>query len=191
MSAPQHIGDLILPWSLGHLDTCTVDPSSSCSVSFTRGASHAPQVAFTDMPHEEHSYVAIVGPSCLVGGGWTRILTQRSGAVCDRIGPLVEDEAVPEVRALESGWYRARGGVQVERRLEHGAERRQHHDDVCHVGEDDDDPDDEGCSTECSGDEEEDHRRDDGEESEKSEADAGGGLRTLSGGCRGRGIPLL
>jgi hypothetical protein len=183
MSAPQHIGDLILPWSLGHLDTCTVDPSSSCSVSFTRGASHAPQVAFTDMPHEEHSYVAIVGPSCLVGGGWTRILTQRSGAVCDRIGPLVEDEAVPEVRALESGWYRARGGAQVE--------RRQHHDDVCHVGEDDDDPDDEGRSTECSDDEGEDRRRDDGEESEKSEADAGGGLRTLSGRCRGRGIPLL
>jgi len=28
MSAPQHIGDLILPWSLGHFDTCTVEPSS-------------------------------------------------------------------------------------------------------------------------------------------------------------------
>ena len=50
MSAPQHIGDLILPWPFGHLETWTDDPSSRWIVSFTRGASHSPQVAFTDIP---------------------------------------------------------------------------------------------------------------------------------------------
>jgi hypothetical protein len=55
MSAPQHIGDLILPWSLGHFDTCTVEPSSLVRVASTSGASHAPQVAFTDIPQDAHS----------------------------------------------------------------------------------------------------------------------------------------
>ena len=55
MSAPQHMGDLILPWSFGHLETRTVDPLSRWRVSSTRGASHVPQVAFTDIPQEEHS----------------------------------------------------------------------------------------------------------------------------------------
>jgi|TARA_B100001105_G_scaffold1462_1_gene1032 hypothetical protein len=55
MSAPQHIGDLILPWSLGHLETWTVEPSSLAKVSFTSGAPQAPQVALTDMPQDGHS----------------------------------------------------------------------------------------------------------------------------------------
>ena len=50
MSAPQHIGDLILPCPFGHLETCTDDPSSFWIVSFTSGASHSPQVALTDIP---------------------------------------------------------------------------------------------------------------------------------------------
>jgi hypothetical protein len=50
MSAPQHIGDLILPWPFGHLETWTDDPSSRWIVSFTSGASHSPQVALTDIP---------------------------------------------------------------------------------------------------------------------------------------------
>ena len=50
MSAPQHIGDLIFPWSFGQRETCTVEPSS-----FTSGASQAPQVALTDIPQEAHS----------------------------------------------------------------------------------------------------------------------------------------
>ena len=55
-------GDLILPWSLGHFDICTSDPSSSFKLSFIRGSLHFPQVAFTDIPHFEHSYVAILSP---------------------------------------------------------------------------------------------------------------------------------
>jgi hypothetical protein len=55
MSTPQHIGDLILPWPLGHLETCTDDPSSRWIVSFTSGASHVPHVALTDIPQDEHS----------------------------------------------------------------------------------------------------------------------------------------
>jgi len=55
MSTAQHIGDLILPWPLGHLETCTDDPSSRWIVSFTSGASHVPHVALTDIPQDEHS----------------------------------------------------------------------------------------------------------------------------------------
>jgi hypothetical protein len=55
MSAPQHIGDLILPWPLGHFDTCTDEPSSRSIESFTSGASQAPQVALTDIPQVGHS----------------------------------------------------------------------------------------------------------------------------------------
>ncbi len=55
MSAPQHIGDLIFPWSFGQRETCTVEPSSFVSASFTSGASQAPQVALTDIPQEAHS----------------------------------------------------------------------------------------------------------------------------------------
>jgi hypothetical protein len=50
MSAPQHIGDLILPWPFGHLETWTDEPSSFWIESFTSEASHAPQVALTDIP---------------------------------------------------------------------------------------------------------------------------------------------
>ena len=59
MSAPQHIGDLIFPWSFGHFETWTVDPSSLARLASTRGASQVPQVAFTDMPHEVQVYVAM------------------------------------------------------------------------------------------------------------------------------------
>ena len=55
MSWPHHSGDLILPWSLGHLETWTVEPSSLARVSFTSGAPQAPQVALTDMPQDGHS----------------------------------------------------------------------------------------------------------------------------------------
>ena len=65
MSALQHIGDLILPWSFGHRETCTLEPSSPVSVSLTSGASQVPQMALMDMPQEAHSYVAIGGsPRC-------------------------------------------------------------------------------------------------------------------------------
>jgi hypothetical protein len=60
MSWPQHNGDLILPWPLGHWEICTDLPSSSFSVSFWSGASQCPQVALTFMPHFSHSYVAIL-----------------------------------------------------------------------------------------------------------------------------------
>ena len=59
MSAPQHIGDLIFPCSFGHFETCTVDPSSLVRLASTRGALQLPQVALTDMPHEEQVYVAM------------------------------------------------------------------------------------------------------------------------------------
>ncbi len=52
MSAPQHIGDLIFPWSFQHFETYTVESSSLVRVAFTRGASPAPHVALTDMPYE-------------------------------------------------------------------------------------------------------------------------------------------
>ena len=55
MSAPQHAGDLILPWSFGQRETWTVDPSSRSMMSSTSGASHVPHVALTDIPQEEHS----------------------------------------------------------------------------------------------------------------------------------------
>jgi hypothetical protein len=54
------MGDFIFPWSLGHLETWTADPSSKFKVSFTKGASHLPQVALTLMPQTSHSYVAMV-----------------------------------------------------------------------------------------------------------------------------------
>ena len=59
MSAPQQRGDLIFPWSLGHWETWTVVPSSFVNVSFTKGASQVPQVAFTLIPHESQVYVAM------------------------------------------------------------------------------------------------------------------------------------
>ena len=60
ISWPQHIGDLILPWSLGHLEICTSVPLSNVRLSLTSGASHLPQVALTLIPHTAHSYVAIL-----------------------------------------------------------------------------------------------------------------------------------
>ena len=55
ISSPQHMGDLIFPWLLGHLDICTSVQSSSLRLSSTRGASHLAQVAFIPIPHSEHS----------------------------------------------------------------------------------------------------------------------------------------
>ena len=51
MSAPQHIGDLILPCPLGHWEISTVEPSSFVIEASTRSAPQAPQVVLTDMPH--------------------------------------------------------------------------------------------------------------------------------------------
>ena len=48
------MGDFILPWSLGHLETCTVEPSSLVNTSLTKGASQAPQLALTVIPQDEH-----------------------------------------------------------------------------------------------------------------------------------------
>jgi hypothetical protein len=62
MSWPQHIGDLILPCPFGHFEICTSLPSSSFRLSSTSGASHFAQLAFTPIPHFEHSYVAIFIP---------------------------------------------------------------------------------------------------------------------------------
>jgi hypothetical protein len=59
MSSPQHMGDLILPWPLGHFEICTFVPSSNVKLSSTSGASHLAQVALTAIPHFAHSYVAI------------------------------------------------------------------------------------------------------------------------------------
>jgi hypothetical protein len=55
ISWPQHRGDLILPCPFGHLEICTFAPLSSVRVSFSRGASHLAQVAFTLIPHLLHS----------------------------------------------------------------------------------------------------------------------------------------
>jgi hypothetical protein len=52
MSAPQHSGDLILPWPLGHCETPTVEPSSLVTLALTSAASQAPQVMLTDILHE-------------------------------------------------------------------------------------------------------------------------------------------
>ena len=51
MSAPQHIGDLILPWPLGHSEISTTAPSAFVRLASTSGASQAPQVVLTDIPH--------------------------------------------------------------------------------------------------------------------------------------------
>ena len=51
---PQHIGDLILPWPLGHTEIATDVPSSLTRTSSTRATSQAPQVVLTDIPHEGH-----------------------------------------------------------------------------------------------------------------------------------------
>ena len=59
MSAPQHIGDLIFPCAGGHFETCPVDPASLVRRASTRGALQLPQLALTDMPHEEQLYVAM------------------------------------------------------------------------------------------------------------------------------------
>ena len=59
MSVPQHMGDLILPWSLGHCETCTVEPSSRVRTAFSRGASHCPHVALTDISQLGHEYVGM------------------------------------------------------------------------------------------------------------------------------------
>ena len=54
MSVPQHMGDLILPWPLGHTEIATDVPSSLTRTSSTRVASQAPQVVLTDIPQEGH-----------------------------------------------------------------------------------------------------------------------------------------
>jgi hypothetical protein len=53
MSAPQHSGDLILPWPLGHIEISTLVPSSLVRLSSTSAASQAPQVVLTDIPQFE------------------------------------------------------------------------------------------------------------------------------------------
>ena len=65
ISCPQHNGDFIFPCPFGHFETWTSVPSSSVSMSFTKGASHLAQVALTAMPHLLHSYVAIDFSICL------------------------------------------------------------------------------------------------------------------------------
>ena len=59
ISAPQQSGDLIFPCPFGHLEICTVEPSSRVKTSFSSGASQAPHVALTVIPQEEHSYVCM------------------------------------------------------------------------------------------------------------------------------------
>ena len=59
MSWPQHMGDLILPWPLGHWEICTELPSALVRESFASGESQWAQVAFTAMSHLSHLYVAI------------------------------------------------------------------------------------------------------------------------------------
>jgi hypothetical protein len=54
MSEPQHIGDLILPWPLGHCETPTLDPSSFVTLALTSAASQEPQVMLTDILHVGH-----------------------------------------------------------------------------------------------------------------------------------------
>lgn len=51
MSAPQHSGDLIFPWPLGHSEISTMVPSSLVREASTRSAEQWPQVVLTDMPH--------------------------------------------------------------------------------------------------------------------------------------------
>jgi len=60
MSWPQHIGDLILPAHLGHLDICTLEPSSLVSVSFTSGSLQSEQLASTPMLQTLQRYVAML-----------------------------------------------------------------------------------------------------------------------------------
>tara|TARA_B100000959_G_C14932403_1_gene604268 strand:+ start:891 stop:1148 length:258 start_codon:yes stop_codon:yes gene_type:complete len=60
ISAPQHCGDLIIPSHLGHLETCTLDPSSTVILPLIRGSLHLAQLAFTAIPHLSHLYVSIV-----------------------------------------------------------------------------------------------------------------------------------
>ncbi len=55
MSCPQHNGDLIMPWSLGHFETCTSVLSSSVILPSSSGASHLPQLVLTLMPQTSHS----------------------------------------------------------------------------------------------------------------------------------------
>jgi len=55
ISMPQHMGDFIFPWPLGHFETCTDFPSLRSMLALTSGASHFPQVALTLIPHFEHS----------------------------------------------------------------------------------------------------------------------------------------
>lgn|GEM_PF-433099 len=61
MSEPQHIGDLILPWPLGHCETPTLEPSSFVTLAFTSAASQEPQVMLTDILHVGHVYRAMLG----------------------------------------------------------------------------------------------------------------------------------
>ena len=60
MSAPQHSGDLTLPWPSGHFEICTTDPSSVVRLSSTSALPHVAQLMFTDIPHFSHEYVAMI-----------------------------------------------------------------------------------------------------------------------------------
>ena len=59
MSAPQHIGDLVLPSQSEHFEIWTLMPFSVTKVTLTKGISHLAQEAFTAIPQDKHSSVAI------------------------------------------------------------------------------------------------------------------------------------
>ena len=52
ISAPQHMGDLILPWPPGHSEMRTSAPVSVISTLSTSAVSQAPQEVLTDISHE-------------------------------------------------------------------------------------------------------------------------------------------
>ena len=49
MWAPEHRGDLILPWAFGHSEIWTVEPSYLVRLASTRASSQWSQMASTDM----------------------------------------------------------------------------------------------------------------------------------------------
>ena len=55
MSAPQHIGDLVLPSQSEHFEIWTLMPFSVTKVTLTKGISHLAQEAFTATPQDEQS----------------------------------------------------------------------------------------------------------------------------------------
>ena len=64
MSAPQHMGDFILPHPSGHFDIDTVEPSSLDIISGCNSFPHCEQVnPLTAIPHPTvHEYVVMFSP---------------------------------------------------------------------------------------------------------------------------------